>query len=273
MPAHHDTALPLEQNSEGRIDVFEDGAILIMRINRPAKRNGFTPEMSAQLAAAYTLLEQSTHLHVGLLCAAGDHFTGGLDLPRWAELMQRGESMTPTHLIDPFDLREPRRLKPVVCAVQGICYTLGIEIMLAAEIVIAAEDCRFSQLEVKRGIMPTGGATLRIAQRAGMGNAYLAMLTGQEFDSATALRWGLVQEVVPASAVFDRALDIARQIAQQAPLAVREVVRSVRLANERGPWAAIAEFVPRQSALARSADAAEGVAAFRERRPPRFSGN
>jgi enoyl-CoA hydratase/carnithine racemase len=257
---------------DGTVDLLEEGSVLVMRINRPAKRNGFTPEMGAELAAAYTRLEDTDHLRVGVVCAAGDHFTAGLDLPRWAELMKRGESMVPTHLVDPFDLREPRRLKPVVFAVQGFCYTLGIELMLAAEVVVAADNARFSQLEVKRGIMPTGGATVRIAQRAGMGNAYLAMLTGCEFDAPTALRWNLVQEVVPVNQLMDRAMALATIIAQQAPLAVREVVRNVRMAHEHGPWQAISEFAARQSVLASSKDAAEGVAAFKERRPAQFVG-
>ena len=81
---------------------------------------------------------------------------------------------------------------------QGICFTLGIELMLAADIVIAAEDCRFAQIEVKRGIMPAGGATVRMVERAGWGNAQRYLLTGDEFGAAEALRLGFVQEVVPA---------------------------------------------------------------------------
>ena len=95
-------------------------------------------------------------------------------------------------------------------AVQGITYTLGIELMLAADIVVAADNCRFSQLEVKRGIMATGGATLRLAERAGMGNALLHLLTGDEFGSAEALRLNLVQRVVPAGQQLNEALNIAQ---------------------------------------------------------------
>jgi enoyl-CoA hydratase len=103
--------------------------------------------------------------------------------------------------VEPHDLGTPgyrRRSKPMVVAVQGITFTVGIELMLAADIVVAADDCRFSQLEVKRGIMATGGATLRMAERAGLGNALLHLLTGDEFGSAEALRLNFVQKVVPA---------------------------------------------------------------------------
>lgn len=257
---------------DDHITTRREGALLFIGINRPAKRNGFTPQMAQDLARAYTLLENDSELRVGVLHAEGGHFTAGLDLPSWAEAMRHGESVWPPGAIDPLDLREPRRSKPMVCAVQGICFTLGIELMLAADIVVAADDCRFSQLEVQRGIMATGGATLRMAERAGMGNAMWCLLTGAEFDAATALRFNFVQEVVPPSQVLARAAAIAQRIAEAAPLAVRATRRNALLAAERGPAAAAAEFTAVQSMLARTADAAEGVRAFVEKRTPRFSG-
>jgi enoyl-CoA hydratase/carnithine racemase len=144
--------------------------------------------------------------------------------------------------------------------------------MLAADIVVAAHDCRFAQLEVKRGIMATGGATLRMMERAGWGHAMRYLLTGDEFDAATALRLGFVQEVVPAGSQFARALEIAERIAAQAPLAVRATIASSRLAVEQGDAAAIAQFRATQATLANSADAKEGVASFVEKRAARFSG-
>lgn len=160
----------------------------------------------------------------------------------------------------------------MVVAVQGITYTLGIELMLAADIVVAADDCRFSQLEVKRGIMATGGATLRMAERAGLGNALLHLLTGDEFGSAEALRLHFVQKVVPAGRQLDEAVRIAAEIAAQAPLAVVATRINARRAVEEGPLAAMAEFVEVQQRLSRTEDAAEGVRSFVERRAARFEG-
>jgi enoyl-CoA hydratase len=256
----------------GRIVTRRIGSVLAIALDRPAKRNGFTPEMAVQLGDAYDALERDPALRVGLLHAEGAHFTGGLDLPRWAESMKAGRSMWGGERIDPLDLREPRRTKPLVAAVQGVCYTLGVELMLAADVVVAADDCRFSQLEVKRGIMATAGATIRIAERAGMGNALLYLLTGDEFDAPAALRMGLVQKVVPPGRQFDEALAIAERIAAAAPLAVRATLASVRLAHEQGPKAAFEEFARVQAGLAASDDAREGVASFVERRPPKFTG-
>jgi enoyl-CoA hydratase/carnithine racemase len=260
---------------EGSIATERRGELLLIGFNRPAKLNGFTPAMFRQLADAYTLLDDDPQLRVGVLHAFGAHFTAGLDLPSIAELMRKGEKAYPFGVVDPFDLGAPgfrRRTKPVVAAVKGITYTLGIELMLAADVVVAADDCRFSQLEVKRGIMATGGATLRMSQRAGLGNALLYLLTGDEFGSAEALRMNFVQKVVPAGRELDEAMQIAGRIAQQAPLAVTATRLNAIRAVEQGPQAAMQEFIATQQRLANSEDAAEGVRSFVEKRPARFQG-
>ena len=261
--------------SEGRILTEVQGPVLQIGIDRAAKRNGFTPAMLQALAEAYTRLDDDPALRVGVLHAVGDHFTAGLDLPSFAPLMQRGERAIVEGLVDPLNLGRPgyrRRTKPMVVAVKGITYTLGIELMLAADIVVAADDCRFSQLEVQRGIMATGGATLRMAERAGLGNALLHLLTADVFDSAEALRLHFVQRVVPAGSELDEALRIAQAIAQQAPLAVVATRLNALKAVEAGPMAAADEFEATQQRLANSEDAREGVLSFQAKRAARFTG-
>ena len=251
------------------------GHVLVIGINRPSKRNGFTPTMFRELAEAYTRLDDDPALRVGVLCAAGAHFTAGLDLPACAPLMREGKKAIPEGLVEPHDMGLAgyrRRTKPMVVAVQGITFTVGIELMLGADIVVAADNCRFSQMEVQRGIMATGGATLRMAERAGTGNALLHLLTADEFGSAEAYRLNFVQKVVPAGQELDEALAIAQRIAAQAPRAVVATRLNVLKAIEQGQAAAVAEFIPVQKALANSEDAAEGVRAFIERRPAQFSG-
>ena len=264
-----------ETNCDGRIVCEARGHLLLIGIDRPAKRNGFTPTMFRELGAAYSRLDDESDLRVGVLHAFGDHFTAGLDLPTLAPLMQRGERAVPLGDVEPTDLGTPgyrRRVKPMVAAVKGITFTLGIELMLAADIVVAADDCRFSQLEVKRGIMATGGATLRMAERGGLGNALLHLLTGDEFGAAEALRLNFVQKVVPAHQVLDEAVGIAETIARQAPLAVVATRRNALKAVEFGPIVAMQEFIDTQARLANSADAAEGVRSFVEKRSARFQG-
>lgn len=260
---------------EGTITTEQRGALLLIGINRPAKLNGFTPRMFRELGDAYSRLDDDESLRVGVLHAYGKHFTAGLDLPTIAPLMQRGEKAITEGCVEPTDLGTPgyrRRTKPMVVAVKGVTYTLGIELMLAADVVIAADDCRFSQLEVKRGIMATGGATLRMAERAGLGNALLHLLTGDEFGAAEALRLNFVQKVVPAGTELDEALRIAEAIAAQAPLAVVATRLNALKAVEQGPPAAMQEFIATQKRLSGSEDAAEGVRSFVEKRPARFTG-
>jgi len=264
-----------ETPAEGRITTEGRGPLLLIGIDRPAKYNGFTPRMFRELGQAYSRLDDDAQLRVGVLHAHGKHFTAGLDLPTIAPFMQRGEKLINPGDVEPMDLGTPgyrRRTKPVVCAVKGITFTLGIELMLAADVVVAADDCRFSQLEVKRGIMATGGATLRMSQRAGLGNAMLHLLTGDEFDSKEALRLNFVQKVVPAGQELDEAIRIAEQIAAQAPLAVVATRLNALKAVEHGPLAAMEDFVATQTRLANSEDAKEGVRSFVEKRPAKFQG-
>ena len=260
---------------EGSIHCEVRGHVLLIGINRPAKRNGWTPAMFQQLAEAYTRLDDEPALRVGVLHAFGEHFTAGLDLPIMSAYLKGGKKAIPPGLVEPHDyglVGYRRRAKPMVAAVKGICFTVGIELMLGADIVVAADNCRFSQMEVQRGIMATGGATLRMAGRAGTGNALLHLLTADEFGSAEAYRLNFVQKVVPAGQELQEALQIAQRIEAQAPLAVVATRLNVLKAIEQGQAAAVADFIPVQKQLANNEDAAEGVRAFVERRPAQFSG-
>ncbi|MAE94578.1 MAG: enoyl-CoA hydratase [Deltaproteobacteria bacterium] len=262
-----------ERDPEGQISVEQRGPLLLMGIDRPEKRNGLTPQMWDQLRDAYTRLDEEDELRVGILFGHGEHFTAGLDLPKWHERMKAvGNAPREATKIAPTGLSGRSCRKPVICAVRGITYTAGIEYMLGADIVVAADDCRFSQLEPKRGIMATGGATIRFVERGGWGNAMYHLLVVDEFDAAEALRCGLVQEVVPAGKELERALELAQKIAALAPMAIQATKASSRLYALRGQEAAVAEFQETQRRLANSEDAAEGVASFVERREPVFKG-
>ena len=270
MELHTTTPLP----AHGCVETQVVGNVLLIGLNRPAKRNGWTPEMFRQLAEAYTRLEDEPDLRVGVLHAFGDHFTAGLDMPAMQPYMERGEKVVPEGLVEAHDFKGGyrRRSKPVIAAVKGICYTVGIELMLAADIVVAGEYTRFSQKEVQRGLMPGGGATTRMAERCGLGNALLYLLTGDEFDAATAYRLNFVQKVVPNHRVLEEALAIAERIAEQAPLAVQATRQNAIKAVEEGPAAAIADFPAIQKRIFTSEDWAEGVRSFVEKRKANFKG-
>ncbi|EPG67230.1 crotonase/enoyl-CoA hydratase family protein [Leptospira wolffii] len=251
------------------------GGVLVIRINRP-ERNVFNWEMLEDLSAAYTELEDSEEARVGLLVASGKHFTLGLELDSIAEkVKERGEWPLPKNGVDPFgiNMRARPRKKPIVAAAQGFCFTLGIELLLAADIRLASNKTMFSQFEVRRGIMPLGGASIRMVEIAGWGNAMRYLLTGEEFGSDQALRMGLVQEVVEKDKLFDRAHSIARLIAEQcAPLAIQETLASARLSIQDNRRAAFDSLMENGLKLFHTEDSQEGVRSFLEKRAAVFQG-
>jgi enoyl-CoA hydratase/carnithine racemase len=262
-----------EGGSEPRISVERRGAVLLMGFNRPEKRNAADLRLLNELALAYGELERDPTLRVGFVFAHGDHFTGGLDL---ADVGPRigpdGLDMVPAGGINPWQVDGTHVTKPVVMAVQGTCLTLGIELMLASDIVVAADSTVFGQIEVARGILPFGGATIRFPRAVGWGNAMRWILTGDSFDAAEALRIGLVQEVVPHGTQFDRGLELAERIAAQAPLAVQAALANARIAVRDGDAAAEAALQPELVRLAHTRDARIGMEAFLSRTPAQFIG-
>lgn len=250
------------------------GHVLTIGLNRPEKRNAFDLEMYRDLTLAYGELSRNPELRVGVVYAVGDHFTGGLDLPKWAPTFAAGKFPDlEDGALDPFGLDGAAQVrKPVIYAVQGICFTIGIELMLAADIRIAASDTRFGQIEVKRGIYAVGGATIRFFQEIGWGNAMRYLLTGDEMSATEAHRLGMVQELVPPGQQLIRALEIADTIANQAPLAVQATLHSARIARAQGDAAAAARLMPDLQPLFASEDVKEGMASFVERRAAKFVG-
>ncbi len=258
--------------NEGAISVEVRKHILLIGFNRPEKYNGYTPKMAKELLAAITRLDEDVELRCGVIFGHGDHFTAGLDLPKWTAHMEAGEGGTSNpDVLDPVALGRGCR-KPIVTACHGITFTMGVELALAGDIVIAADNCRFSQLEPTRGIHATDGATIRFVQRSGWGNAMYHLLTADEFDAAEAYRIGLAQEVVPAGTQLERAIEIAEKIAALAPLAVQATKASSRRYIVEGFDAAVAALGPTQKELLASEDAEEGVQSFKERRSAVFKG-
>ncbi|MBO1737353.1 crotonase/enoyl-CoA hydratase family protein [Leifsonia sp. TF02-11] len=259
--------------SEPRILTERRGHVLLIGLNRPEKRNAADFELLSGLAEAYGELERDPEIRAALVYAVGDHFTGGLDL---ADVGPRvgpdGLSFVSDTGVDPWGVSGRQRTKPVVVAVQGICLTLGIELMLASDVSVAARSTRFGQIEVARGILPFGGATIRFPRTAGWGNAMRYILTGDMFDADEAYRMGLVQEVVDDGEQFDTALAIAERIAAQAPLAVQATLASAFTAVREGDAAAEAQLQPTLARLAASEDARIGMQAFLTRTPAEFVG-
>lgn len=257
-----------------RILTSQHGHVLLIELNRPEKKNAADMALLHELSAAYGELDRNPELRVGVVAAVGSDFTAGLDLADVAPHIKDGRlGMVAPEGCDPWRMGNgPECRKPVVLAVNGLCLTLGIELAAASDVVVAAENTRFGQIEVARGILPFGGATLRLPKRIGWGAAMQWMLGAGMHDAAEAHRLGLVQEVVPEAELRERALAIAEQIAQQAPLAVQATLANARLAEREGEAAAIAGLPALLEQLARTEDAQTAIAAFLSGQAPEFHG-
>ena len=258
--------------NDNRVLVERRGHLLLIGLNRADKRNAADLAMLHDLAAAYAVLHTDPDLRVGVVHAIGEHFTGGLDLADVGPALVSGQlDLVPSGGIDPWGLVTEPVAKPVVLAVQGICLTLGVELALAADVVIAADNARFAQLEVARGIVAFGGATVRLP-RLGWGEVMRWLLTGDWFDASVALRIGLVQQVVPRGQQLDAAIAIAERIAAQAPLAVQATLANSRLALA-DPRAAADALHPLVAMLAGTQDAQRAMQAYLSGQPVIFEGS
>jgi enoyl-CoA hydratase len=254
----------------GRVYYERFDHVLRITIDNAAKKNAFDPYMMEQLSDALTVLENDGALWAGVLCAAGDDFTAGLDMPKFfgptAIKVER-----PAGNVDPFGLAN-QCSKPIVTAVQGIVYTVGIELALAGDIVVAADDARFCQMESKRGIAPLAGAHFRYITRSGWGNAMYHLMLCDEFSAAEAYRIGLVQEVVPAGTQVERAMELARTITANAPLGIQVMKEAGRRFIAAGEQAAIDALPTVRARVMDTEDAREGIRSFIERRQATFTG-
>jgi enoyl-CoA hydratase/carnithine racemase len=259
-----------EKKMVGKIRTEVHGRVFKIIIDNAAKKNSFSPQMMAQMSDALTILHNADEYWAGFVCAEGSDFTAGLDMPKFfgpkAEKWDLKEGN-----IDVFGLINRCR-KPIVTAVQGIVFTIGIEMMLAGDIVIAADDCRFCQMESKRGIAPLGGAHFRFLTRAGWGDAMYHLFLCDEFNAERAYKIGLVQEVVSAGKQVERAMEIAQLIAKNAPIGIQVTKEAALKYIEGGEEAAIGYIPEIKDRVLNSEDAKEGIQSFIERRAAVFRG-
>jgi enoyl-CoA hydratase len=248
--------------------------ILTIAFNRPEANNAFNTQMLHELSQAYEIMESDPDIRVGVVWAEGKHFTLGLELNEVAAGIQssQGNLLSTPDGIDPWGVSGRLKTKPVIVAAHGFCMTLAIELMLASEIRIATQSAKFAQMEVQRGVFPFGGATMRFPQQCGWGNAMKYMLTGDIFTGTEALGIGLIQEVVEQPKLRERALELARKIADQSPLAVRATLASAHVAVREGFHAAAKNLFPELQKILKSEDAAEGIKSFQEKRKAKFPG-
>ena len=256
---------------QGKVSREIRGSLLLIGLDRATKRNAFDSHLIHDLSLALTEYEDHPELRCAVIFAHGDHFTAGLDLVELQPKLSSGIFSYDEHQINPWGTSGRQRKKPVIVAVQGFCYTAGIELMLNADIVIAQDNSQFAQMEVQRGILPFGGATVRFVQAAGWSKAMRYLLTGDTFDAQTALDLNLINEIT-REVPLKRAIELAERIAQAAPLAVQATLASAKEAAEHGAETAFAHLQQHLTPLLKTQDVQEGVMAMLQRRAPEFKG-
>jgi enoyl-CoA hydratase/carnithine racemase len=247
-----------------------DGHVVTITLERPEHMNSIDVAMTDALRSAVDRFEQDTDARVGILTGAGDRaFCAGMDLKAF------GAGQGPLILggIGHFGgfVNRPNRTKPIIAAVNGFALAGGCELALACELIIASDDARFGTPEVKRSIFAGAGGIFRLTQRLTRAQAMEILLTGDAIDAATALRWGLINQVVPKNASWARPGQLAARIVANAPLSIQETLRVANATTdhtEEELWALTNE---RFAMLATSNDAAEGIASFTEKRPAKWT--
>ena len=253
--------------------VIETGrrdGVAIVTLNRPEARNAVNGELAQAMEATLDDLEEDGEVQAVVLTGAGGTFCAGADL----KTVARGGGAELATARGGFAGIVTRRFpKPLIAAVNGPALAGGFEIVLTCDLVVAAEGATFGLPEVKRGLFAAAGGLIRLPKRIPLALAAEVALTGDPLDATRAAALGLVNRVVPPDEVIDAALELARRIAANGPLAVRNTLTMVREApelREEDAWA-------RNNALAlevfASKDAIEGATAFAEKRTPRWTGS
>lgn len=246
--------------------------LAVVTVDRPKVLNALNAETLAELSEAFEELAADPEIRVILLSGAGDRaFVAGADIRELAPLTpEEGRA---------FSLRGQgilRRIetmgKPVIACIQGFALGGGCELAMACTLRLAADDARLGQPEVKLGLITGYGGSQRLTRLVGRSEGLKLLLSGAIIDAREALRIGLVDEVLPASGLMQRAEDLALEIAANAPLAVAETMRLVDEGFDLPLDLALLRESVRFGGLCASNDKNEGVQAFLEKRPPVWKG-
>jgi len=249
--------------------------VLTVTLNRPEAKNAFSGEMLIAAYDAWKELDEDPDLRVGVLTGAGGSFCAGMDLKALAGGM---DSLAQERFNQDPDLhwkallRHFRPRKPLVAAVEGYCVAGGTEILQATEIRVAGESAEFGVAEVRRGLFPLGGSTVRLHRQIGFTDAADLLLTGRLISADDARRIGLIGHVVPDGQALERAHELAAMVAANGPVAVQAVLASMRAAQNLTEEEGLARELELGWPVFATEDAKEGPRAFAEKREAHFTG-
>ena len=258
--------------------IEKDDKTLIVTLNRPEAKNAFSPEMLLGMYKAWRRLDEDDELMCAILTANGDTFCAGMDLKAGAEGHRSTEEFTALMSTVPNVhwqalLRDNRPNKPLILAVEGYALAGGTEILAGTDLRVAAEDATFGVTEVARGLYPMAGSSIRLPRQIPYCLAAEILLLGRHISAQEALEWGLINRIVAKGQALAEAKTMAAQIAATGPLALTAITQSLReiQTDVAEPEAMLQSDVLATPVFA-SADAKEGMRAFKEKRKAIFTG-
>jgi enoyl-CoA hydratase/carnithine racemase len=244
-----------------------DGHVATLTLNRPQKLNSVTPEMASALVAAVARINADDAIRCVVLTGAGPKaFCCGSDI---RELDRYDTAWNFRNREDYCDAIRRLR-KPAIAAVNGYAFGGGLETAMSCDIRICSDNAQFAAPEIKLGWIGGGGVAAFLSHAIGASNAALMILTGDPVDAQKALAWGLVSEVLPQDRLLPRAQELAAIIASRAPIAAETAKLNLAAAHTLPVEQAMAYERDLQTICFATEDAAEGRAAFKEKRPPAF---
>ena len=256
--------------------LFErDGYVVTVTLNRPEARNALSAEMIARMADAWGEIDEDPDIRVAIVTGAGGHFCAGADLKamaaghpddEWTARFQADPDLHWKGLLRHF---QPR--KPLIAAVEGYAVAGGTEMLQAMDLRVAGESATFGLAEVRRGLFPVGGSTVRLRRQIPYTVAAELLLTGRQMSAPEAKEVGLIGHVVPDGQALTMARELADQIAANGPLAVQAVLQSLRDSANLTEQEGLAHELELGWPIFATNDAKEGPRAFAEKRKPDFT--
>jgi enoyl-CoA hydratase len=263
---------PMDGNDTGPVIVSRVGAVAVVRLNRPRALNAFDPETVVRLSRAWRELRDDGGVKSIVLTGTGERaFCAGGDLKRlipllsgqrpaqdeWDEALLRHRHLADDAALKTFDVG-----RPVIAAINGLAVGGGFELVHATDLRVMSADATFALPEVKRGLFPSGGSTVRLPQQLPHALAMEMLLTGAPMNASEALRLGLINRMVPVAEVMPCALELAQAIAALSPVGVQAIRRSVRMARELPLSKAFTKETELALPVFATAEAASGVRRF-----------
>ncbi|WBU56220.1 enoyl-CoA hydratase/isomerase family protein [Paracoccus sediminicola] len=259
----------MQSRDSGVIGVDRRGHVVVIRIQRPEVRNALNLAVLEGLRDSLAEADRDDSVRVIVLTGGEGDFSAGADIDMLSGQTSAGYARS----VNARCFKEIRRTeKPLVAAVSGFCLGGGCEIALACDVVIASDTARLGQPEIRLGIIPGAGGTQLWRRRAGDGVQSVAALGGAAIGAFTARRAGLVDRVVPCGGVIEEACQFGAELAKNGPLALPAAKRVMRASWNMSLSGTLDHEVSVMAGLLSSSDAAEGIAAFQQKRPPVFEG-